>query len=198
MDQLSQTMQTQSHFLITAVAGDQLKKRGVKVHQGAFLLGSILPDIPLVLLTFWFLWQQGGLGGPDSAGERLYDQNYFYNPVWIAGHNFFHAPFDIALFALFGYWGVKLNLRWGAPLLWFAAGCGFHSLVDIFTHYSDGPLPFFPFNWNYRFHSPVSYYEANHFGRIFMPIELMLNVIIILFFLVRWWKRRGKLAVARR
>ena len=189
-------MQTQSHFFITALAGDQLKKRGVEVHQRAFLLGSVLPDIPLVLLTFWFLWQQGGMGGPESAEGRLYDQNYFHNPVWIASHNFFHAPFDVALFALFGYWGVKLNLRWGAPLLWFAAGCGFHSLIDIFTHYSDGPLPFFPFNWSYRFHSPVSYFDPAHYGRIFMPIELTLNVVIILFFLVRWWKRRGVLVVA--
>lgn len=46
-------MQTYSHLLITAVAGAGLAKRGMAVNTKAFLLGAVLPDVALMVLTIW-------------------------------------------------------------------------------------------------------------------------------------------------
>jgi hypothetical protein len=44
-------MQTYSHFLVTVVADRQLVRRQIPVHTLAFLIGSVLPDVPFFLLT---------------------------------------------------------------------------------------------------------------------------------------------------
>lgn len=186
-------MNTHSHFLMTALAGDQLKKRDVPLNNRAFLLGSVMPDIPLFALTlgyfvyrYWF--------DPIGPGEHIFgprfDALYFTNPYWIAAHNFFHAPFIIGLMLAAGYVGMKRQKKWAAALFWFAAACGFHSLVDMVTHVNDGPLPFFPFNWTYRFAAPVSYWDPAHGGRIFAPLSLLLDVAIIGYFVIKWVSSR--------
>lgn len=191
-------MQTQSHFLLTAVLRDQLKKRKVAEPGKAALLGAVLPDMPLLLLTLGYaVYRQTD---PVLAEEFIfgptYDALYFENPWWITGHSLFHSPVLVALYAAIGYWALQRGRRWGAPLLWFAAGCGFHAFIDILTHVNDGPLLFFPFNWTMRFTAPISYWDPNNGGRIFGLIENGLNLLIILYFGVQWWlKRRNRLAV---
>lgn len=187
-------MQTYSHFLMTALAGDRLQKRQVKVHTKAFLLGSVLPDMALFALTGWFLvyyrWFVPAEQRPDSVFGDLYDQYYFHNPIWIVAHNLFHAPFILTTLGVIGYLGMRRGKGWGAALFWLAIGCGFHSLIDIFTHYNDGPLLFFPFDWRYRFTAPISYWDPQHGGRIFAPFELALDLLMIAYFVVIWLRRR--------
>ena len=59
-----------------------------------------------------------------------------------------------------------------------------HSIVDILTHNDDGPVLFFPFNWQYRFPSPVSYWDTDHHGGVFMIFEVLLNLGFIVFLIV--------------
>lgn len=187
-------MQTYSHFLMTALAGDRLKKRKVEVHSQALLLGSVLPDLALYLLTGWYLvyyrWLAPVDQRPDSVFGDLYDQYYFHNPIWIVGHNLFHAPLMLTALGIAGYLGMQRRRKWGALLFWLAVGCSFHSLVDIFTHRDDGPLLFFPFDWSYRFAAPVSYWDPRYGGSVFAPLELALDALIIGYFVVLWLRRR--------
>lgn len=185
-------MQTQSHFLITAVLGDRLKARNIDVSGKAVLLGSVLPDVPLLLLTIGYaVYRQTD---PVLAEEFIfgptYDALYFENPWWMMGHSLFHSPVMIALYAAIGYWALRLGHGWGRPLLWFAAGCGLHAFIDILTHVNDGPLVFFPFNWSFRIQAPVSYWDPQYGGRIFGPLENLLNLMILLYFGVKWWRAR--------
>jgi hypothetical protein len=69
-------------------------------------------------------------------------------------------------------------------------GTLFHTFIDIFTHNSDGPLLFFPFNWQYRFASPISYWEGAYYGRAFMFVEYTLDLLILAYFAWLWWRRR--------
>ncbi|GAB4425195.1 MAG: hypothetical protein Kow0031_04670 [Anaerolineae bacterium] len=186
-------MNTYSHFLMTALAGDRLKLRNIPVHTKAFLLGSVAPDVPLVALTLGYFayryWFDPIQPGEHIFGDR-YDNLYFYNPFWIAAHNMLHAPLLIALYAAIGYYATRARKRWGPALFWFALACGFHSAVDIFTHHNDGPVLFFPFEWHLRFPSPISYWHPAYGGRIFAPLELLLDAAIILYFAVAWWRLR--------
>ena len=71
--------------------------------------------------------------------------------------------------------------------------CLFHFAVDLPTHHDDGSFPFFPFNWTYRFYSPISYWDPNRMGREFRWFELGLNVILLSFITVRFVRRRREL-----
>jgi membrane-bound metal-dependent hydrolase YbcI (DUF457 family) len=182
---------TPSHFLITLAIKKRREQQGKPVHGAAFLLGSVLPDVSLILLTIgyilyrrWFAPIDEFIFGPS------YDLLYFTNPWWIVGHNLLHAPFNILAMGALGWWGMHTGRRWGSWLFWFALGCGLHSLIDIFTHYDDGPLLLFPFNWQLRFNSPVSYWDSNHYGNIFGPLEMLLNLAIITWLLLLWWRQR--------
>jgi membrane-bound metal-dependent hydrolase YbcI (DUF457 family) len=191
-------MQTYSHFLITAVLGERLRKREIPVATKALLAGSILPDIPLALLTAGYAVYRRWIN-PDLMNEFIfgptYDRLYFSDPLWVSGHSLMHAPLLILLYAGIGYWlwrrGGRRE-RWGTAVLWFAAGCGLHSLIDILTHVHDGPLLLFPFNRQIRFPAPVSYWDPQHGGRIFGPLEHLLDLGLLSYLLIAWWGRRRR------
>ncbi|MFK7765878.1 MAG: metal-dependent hydrolase [Mariniblastus sp.] len=157
-------------------------------------LGSIAPDIPLYFLTFgglfYFRWC---LGWPIKETANHLFKNLFYNdPGWLASHNFLHSP--TMLLILVGIcWSIRTQFprlsRWG---LFFLAACTLHSVVDILTHNDDGPLMFFPFNWTYRFSSPVSYWDPDHYGKPFMVFEGLFSLILTSVLLYLWWRRKPK------
>lgn len=193
-------MQTYSHLLMTAVAGDLARRAGHPVDRRALLLGSVLPDLPLYVLGAgyigWAFWLGPALTGQPPPDEhvfgRTFDALYFTNPVWITAHHLLHAPLLIALYAALGAWGRRAGRVWGAALWWFALGCAFHAGVDVLTHYDDGPLVFFPFNWTYRFQAPVSYWDPAQGGWWFGPLEAALDLALLAYLAWRrWGKARG-------
>lgn len=148
---------------------------------------SLIPDVPLILLTFWYFAVYGLNFGPR------YDELFYTEPLWIVAHNLFHAPFVILATAVAGFvmWRSVRNLA--AHLLSFAFGAGLHSLVDIPTHHADGPLLLFPFDWSYRFFSPISYWDPEHFGLVVLPLETAAMVLMIIY-----WRRKRKKSRDRR
>lgn len=189
-------MQTYSHFLMSAALSRHLKQRKFPVHTGAFLLGSVLPDIPFTLLTVgyeaYYLWiaPRAPEQTWQSVMEYLHFDLYFRDPVWTVGHNFFHAPLVLLTCGLTGF-ALRRRWRWGSALLWCAGGAGLHTLLDIVTHHSDGPLIFFPLNWSYRFASPISYWEAGYYAWIVSPLEHALDLLFVFYLIWGWWRQRS-------
>lgn len=177
-------MKTPSHFLMTVAFSKALPR--VPIVKSAFFLGSVAPDLPLVILSIsGIVYYHFILGWSlDSTFHLLFDQLYFYNPVWIALHNFLHSPV-LLLLGLGLIWQRRRNIgsiqRW---LFWFLNACLFHTVVDIFTHANDGPVLFFPLDWSTRFHSPISYWDTRYHGREFAQFELILDVVFLLYILV--------------
>ncbi len=143
-----------------------------------FVAGSFMPDVPLFLLTAWHALS---IRWGDDPSARLfgreYDELYFGDPVWIVGHNVMHAPLLIAVGAALGLYLARRdgNKAW-LRVFWFCVGCGLHSAFDIATHYDDGPLLLFPFDFQLRFASPISYWDPRHYGRIVMRIEHLIDL----------------------
>ena len=52
-----------------------------------------------------------------------------------------------------------------------------HSLLDLPVHNDDAHRHFFPFS-NYRFISPFSYWDPNHYGRIVAFVEMALVLAV--------------------
>jgi membrane-bound metal-dependent hydrolase YbcI (DUF457 family) len=188
-------MNTYTHLLVTVAAREGLARRGIPVHLKGALLGSIMPDLPLIVLTVVYIVYYRYID-PLPAGEHIfsgrYDRLFFEDPFWVILHNMFHAPLIVALLTLVGYHAIRAGKSWGPALFWFALACGLHSLIDIFTHHNDGPLLLFPFNWQLRVITPISYWDDNHYGNIVAPLEHLLDLAILLFLGVGWIRRRIK------
>ena len=182
-----------THLVINAAIE---KKFGAKFKlvKSAFLWGSVLPDLPFGLLgwgtyaTYRFILQQ------DTSGvmENVIHYSYFNNPWWIAAHNFLHSPTALIIYAVF-LWRFldKPNTR-GRWWLSFVFGCMVHSVIDILTHFDDGPVLFFPFDWHTRFHSPISYWDRAHYARQFFFVELGINIVLLVYLLLPKLIRRYK------
>jgi membrane-bound metal-dependent hydrolase YbcI (DUF457 family) len=184
-------MQTYSHALINGALAGPLKRRGWEINVFAFVLGGVLPDMPFFLLTILgqvYFWLIGGTPTGESPMVFMHMTLYFTDPLWIIAHNLLHASLILAPLGFCGYWGIKAQKRWGSFLLWFALGAGLHSLIDVFTHADDGPILFFPLKWSYRFNSPISYWDPEHYGLIFAPLEHVLDLLLIIA-LIRAWRR---------
>ena len=182
-------MMTQSHFLMTAALRRAMPQ--ARMPAAAVLLGSVAPDIPLTVLSFAGIAYYRGLLGwsLDAAADRMYGSLYFHDPWWISAHSLLHSPVSLGMIALAASWALASRPEWKRFVLWFCAACLFHSLVDIVTHFDDGPVMFWPFNRSYRFSSPVSYWDPNHFGREFVRFELLLTVGLIGYLVFPWLYR---------
>ena len=200
-------MQTISHFLMTGAVNHQLRQKTIPIHSKALLIGSVLPDMPFALLTIageiyyrWFAVPPTD----QSIMEYLHFDLFFTNPLWIISHNFFHSLVINTILIVLGYIGIRSQQSknrttrpepaegWGLALFWLAISAQFHTIIDIFTHHTDGPLLFFPLNWTYRFPSPISYWETAYYARSFVVFEYLLDALIIGYFVYLWWQRRAK------
>lgn len=201
-------MQTYSHYILTAYLNRKRKQKEATatpeqqeamtlpaVASKAFLFGSIIPDLMLIAISAIVIGFNLMVNTQEVARENIgyfFDISYFQDWRIIAAHSLFHGPLVIlAIFAI-GWWGYKNQRPWANILIWFALGAGLHSFIDILTHYDDGPVLFFPFNWTYRFSSPVSYWDPNHYGNIFAPAEHILDLALIIYLVSDWWRQRKK------
>ncbi len=175
-------MNTPSHWLINAVTAKRLdsSERG----RGAFLWGSIAPDIPLYLLSvggaIYYHWILGW--DLEQAFRYMFSVLFFQDPLWIIGHNTLHSPAVLILGLLgLGYlrYRVGQQQRWIHWIQWFLLGCLLHTVVDIPVHVDDGPLLLFPFNWSARFRSVISYWDPRYFGREVFVCEVLLDAYLL-------------------
>lgn len=182
-------MRTFSHALITAAATSRLDlKRNNTV---AAILGSIIPDVPLYILTLYTM-----LSSPSfNIGMDRMHTNYESNIFWIASHNLFHSLVILGTLSLVGL--LFRKKVWAQLLLWFCAGATLHSVIDIFTHAGDGPCFLFPLSY-YRFDSPVSYWDSSYFGRQFTIFEYTLDFLMIIFLVfgrLKWFRLQKKVKI---
>jgi len=169
-------MQTYSHLLITAAVSIPLaavlnsskyKTRLPKPNTKAILFGSVLPDL---------------------------------NPIVISLQNTFHSPVVLIALIMLCYftWRKQTDPQSKHPqsiysiFFWIFCAALLHTLIDIPLHSTDGPLVFFPFNWHYRFASPISYWDPNYYGHIWTIFEHSLDSVIIVLLIFYWRKHKIK------
>ncbi|ERN41641.1 hypothetical protein KR51_00018690 [Rubidibacter lacunae KORDI 51-2] len=157
-------MNTPSHFVLNLVL---LGRVAAPSANGAIALGAILPDVPI--FVFYAAAKLRGL--PES---EIWSTAY-YEPFWqtlvAIGHSLPLALLGLMTSRAYGWHAgtfVCLSLI-----------C--HSLLDLPVHNSDAHRHFFPLN-DYRFISPVSYWDPNHYGHIAAPVELLLVLAATPFF----------------
>jgi hypothetical protein len=173
-------MNTQSHVIMGAL----LMGRGLPRKSWAGALGGMIPDIPMIAIVIVLKL----LGTPDRTifGE-LYWQNWWQicNAI---GHNAWIWS-GLVLLGLFmrdrsstsarGFDGwTSLSLFSGSALL--------HTAIDFICHREDAHMSFWPVT-RWKFMSPVSYYDPQHYGMWFSLFEATLGLIMA-FLLFRQFK----------
>ena len=136
------------------------------IDASAVVFGAVLPDISM----FFFYGYQKAIGTAESEiwGTLYFEANwqYFFDV-------FNSIPIAIVLFLVFR----RLNIRWLQLL--FASAC-LHMLCDLPVHHNDGHRHFLPLS-NWRFESPVSYWDPEHFGLIFAAFELLFAIAALVY-----------------
>lgn len=153
-------MNTPSH-----VAAGLLLFRHVRTWKdvGAIGLGATLPDLPMF---GFFAYQTFWLG---RSQRELWTTLYF-DPNWQLFFDLFNSiPCAALLLAISYYLGSKTTtLLVGSALL--------HMVCDLPVHHDDAHRHFLPLS-NWRFESPISYWDPKHFGVIFAICELLFSIV---------------------
>ncbi|MGD1929551.1 MAG: hypothetical protein ACFB12_11635 [Leptolyngbyaceae cyanobacterium] len=138
------------------------------------LIGSWLPDAALFVFYAWARWS-------NIPEAQIWDEMY-YEPFW---QDIFAIGNSIPL-ALFGL--VLFMVLKRPRLTAVCASMLLHHLEDLPLHHDDAHRHFWPLT-DYRFISPVSYWDSDHFGRYGALAELSL---VALASIVLWRRLRSR------
>ncbi len=177
-------MRSFSHILMTA--GLAKNKKLAKAKYISFVAGSLLPDLPLIALSSSLFLRNTN----TAKAHEIMHYNFENNSLWIILHNTPHSL--VVLLALLALGYFLKRKKSGDWLFWLILGALIHTVIDIFTHYSDGPRFLFPLSWTIRFLSPVSYWDPNHYGRIFSIFEYLFDFSLLLYLLKDYFKKNFK------
>jgi len=160
-------MNTPAHVVINLLF---LGKQSQAAILTPVVIGAILPDAPM--FVFYFV-EKVLFKNPESV---IWRESY-YQPYWQNLIDFFNSVPLMVLGLVLTLWlGSQFGtLLFGSMML--------HVAGDLPLHHDDAHRHFFPLS-NWRFQSPVSYWDPNHYGHIFSIFEILMVVIscVILFY----------------
>lgn len=140
-------------LLLSRRPGNQLSHK----QCAAIVAGALLPDLAIIVFYAWQLLQ----GTPEG---QIWSVEY-YRPLWQAWIDSFNSIPLIGL-AMLICWQTRSYL-----LLLFFSSMLLHVFGDLPVHHDDAHRSFFPFS-DWRFASPVSYWDPAFYGRWFSLFEI--------------------------
>ena len=157
-------MNTPTHVLISSAV---LARSGGEHAQRnwAVLLGAIIADLSIFVMYFW---TRVLMGRP----EEVIWQEIYFTPFWQSigmVANSFPLYACVALLAWWRGWQLMLVLALSALL---------HLSFDFPFHNDDAHAHFWPLT-AWRFESPLSYWDPDHFGLWVAGVEIVLGVTLV-------------------
>ena len=127
------------------------------------VIGAILPDVPMV---FFYVYQRIWAARPEF---QIWGQLYFH-ASWQAFFDIFNSLPLVAVGGLLAWWIGSQRL--GV----FCMSMALHAVSDFLVHHNDAHRHFFPLT-DWRFQSPVSYWDPRHHGDIFLLGESIFTLV---------------------
>jgi hypothetical protein len=147
-------MNTPAHVVINLVI---LGRKDVDETPAPIALGAILPDLPMMI---FYLYEKAFRQLPEDV---IWSQRYD-DATWQGFFGLFNS-FPLTIL------GLVLAYRFGASrLAALFSSMALHVLGDAFLHHDDAHSHLFPLS-DWRFRSPVSYWDPQHYGQIIAPVE---------------------------
>ncbi len=163
-------MNTPAHVVINLLC---LGRSGQSLKP--IVLGALMPDAPMVV--FYAVEKLRG-----TAEGIIWGQSY-YQPHWQNFIDFFNSiPLILVGLAIATTIGSTAGIALLASML-------LHVLEDLPVHHDDAHRHFYPLS-NWRFESPVSYWDVDHYGGIVSMLEILV-VLAGCIFLWRIYRTRG-------
>lgn len=154
-------MNTPTHYIFNLVF---LSKTIAPNANLAITLGAILPDVPIFIFY-------GVAKLIYQLPEREIWGTAYYDPLWQILIATFHS-FPIAGIGLI----LCLYCKFESGAI-FCSSVIVHSLLDFPVHHDDAHRHFFPFS-NYRFISPISYWNPAYYGQYVALGEVLFVVAV--------------------
>ncbi|PZD74333.1 hypothetical protein C1752_01259 [Acaryochloris thomasi RCC1774] len=165
-------MNTPAHIVINLLCLGR-SGQGLK----PIVTGALLPDAPM--LVFYLVEKLRGTSEQDIW------RHAYYQPHWQNFIDIFNSiPLVVLGMAIMVAAGSVTGLILGASML-------LHLLEDLPVHHDDAHRHFFPLS-NWRFESPISYWDSNHYGGIVSALEIVAVIVgcIFLWRIYRTWGAR--------
>lgn len=169
-------MMTPGHAIINLML---LRQAAYPPPYGAIALGAIAPDLPI--FAFYFISKFG----QQLSETQIWTQAY-YDPEWQRIFSLAHSiPLAAIVLLACAYFSWQ-------PGVFLSLSAMLHSLCDLPVHHDDAHRHFYPFS-NYRFVSPISYWDPEHHGRLVAAIELLVVAALSGFLIneFRSWFAKG-------
>lgn len=167
-------MMTPTHILVGGALFSRPLSAGSNI---AILAGALTPDLSIYVLYGWAKFIA------DIPSRVVWSQIYWQEPWQMLSAISNSIPLYTAILML----AVIGRVRW---LVMFAAAALSHLALDLPFHNSDAHKHFWPIT-DYRFNSPLSYWNSNHFGDYVRIAEFGIGLICILVI----WRRFNALWV---
>ena len=162
-------MMTQTHILIGAAL---FARPGARWAGPAAFAGAIAPDLDVFVM--WIVERMQGVSSCIIFRDRFWESPW--TEVQAVSNS---AP----LWALIAFVGFMIRGR-SVALLAFGATGFLHIVGDFFLHADDARTHLQPFT-DWRFYSPVSYWDPAYFGRTAMAVEAIVGMALVLLL----WRR---------
>lgn len=171
-------MITSSHIIYGWAAARATKTVADPTRTLSFVVGSFLPDIPVYL----FFIAHGLLLGTNQS--TMWNELYF-DSAWTP---FFTLSHSLLLWPLLFLVGTYLKQR----VLKYIAGAGIlHITLDLLVHNDDAYRHFWPLS-DWKFVSPISYWDPSHYGRLVSVFDTMIIVGLLVWLGTKYTSVRAR------
>ena len=161
-------MNTPAHVMINLLV---LARNPSHPKSAAIIGGALIPDLVIIVFYGWQLI----LGNAES---QIWSVEY-YRPVWQAWIDSFNS-IPIITIAILLSWKTGQHM-----LLIFFSSMLLHVCGDLPLHHDDAHRHFFPFS-DWRFASPISYWDPAYHGRWVSLLEFVSVLTAAGFMYWRW------------
>lgn len=168
-------MNTPAHLAINLLA---LSRREKPQGVWPIVIGAIIPDLTMIGFYFWHKLQ-----GVEEA--IIWNERYPL-PEWQLSFDVFNSLPLIAGLALITW---HKRVPWLALL---AASMALHVGLDLPLHHDDAHRHFWPLT-DWRFISPVSYWDPNHHGQWVSLLEFVLVILSCFWLSMRFTSIKARL-----
>jgi hypothetical protein len=156
-------LNTQSHailtfYLLRRMLGERAER--IKNVNVVLISGAIVPDVAIFAFFFWYTLFERTL-------QRVMWSEFAFLDKWQFVFSMFHS---FPLWAIASAAFILLKMPRAAL---FCSASLVSAVEDFFVHHDDGHAHFFPFS-DYRFESPISYWDPAHYGWYASTVEVIL------------------------
>ncbi len=165
-------MNTPTHLILAAAV---FAKPGQPKVNTAALIGGFLPDFSLYFMFFWHRFVLN-VSESEIFGALYYSERWQY--IFAVDNSF------LVWAAILGL-AVVIKRDW---LMILACAALLHLAFDFPLHNDDARAHFWPVSM-WKFESPISYWDPQHFGLILAPLEYAFALILLV---ILWRRFSGK------